>query len=450
MSMPNIKPHAVLLASPGMGHLIPVIELAKCLHTHHGFLVTVVVVTTTSSQNLHHISQLSSLNVLTLPPLDVSHKFGPNHSVVVRISLTMIESVPLLRSSILSMNPRPSALIVDLFGTPALPMARELGMLSYVFLTSNAWFSALIVYFPVIDKKMEDRHVIHHEPLRIPSCKSIPFEDTFEPFLNRDGPMYESFLKRTREIVSADGILVNTWQDMEPRTIKTLLDRENLGGIVKGAIHFVGPLLTTIESKPKGKSNNNNVLQWLDAQPVDSVIYVSFGSGGTLSTAQLTELAWGLELSQQKFVWVVRPPKENDSSGTFFNVGKRSRMQRHHGLLARGFRGEDTECGEGGANNGVGMVAWPLFAEQRMNARMLTEELKVAVRVNAMRESVVGREEIGKAVRRIMVEEEGRRIRLRVKELKVSGEKALSKFGSSHESLCQMTKDCLNYLQGSF
>ncbi|KAF7844841.1 UDP-glycosyltransferase 72E1-like [Senna tora] len=138
MPMSNIKPHVVLLASPGMGHLIPVIELAKRLHTHHGFLVTIVVVTTdtttTRSHILHHTSNLPSLNVLILPTLDVSHKLGPNPSVVARLNLTMIESLPLLRSSILSMNPSPSALIVDLFGTPALPMARELGMLSYVFL----------------------------------------------------------------------------------------------------------------------------------------------------------------------------------------------------------------------------------------------------------------------------------------------------------------------------
>ncbi|KAF7844844.1 UDP-glycosyltransferase 72E1-like [Senna tora] len=405
--------------------------------------------TTTRSHILHHTSHLPSLNLLVLPHVDVSHILGPNPPVVARIILTMLESLPLVRSSILSMNPRPSALIVDLFGTPAFAMARELGMLTYVFLTTNAWFSAVTVYSTVIDKKMEDRHVIHHEPLRIPSCKSIPFEDTFEPFLDRDDPMYEGFLKTAREIVSADGILVNTWQDLEPRSVKALLDRENLGGIVKGAIHFVGPLVRSIESKPNAK--NNNVLQWLDEQPGESVIYVSFGSGGTLSEAQLTELAWGLELSQQRFVWVVRPPKEDDSSGTFFDVGNGNGSCNDDivDYLPEGFQertrnvgrvvlmwapqaeilehpstgGFVTHCGWNSTleslQNGVGMVAWPLFAEQRMNARMLTEELKVAVRVNnAMDGSVV------------------------------SGEKALSKFGSSHESLCLMTKDCLNYLQG--
>ncbi|RVW73941.1 UDP-glycosyltransferase 72E1 [Vitis vinifera] len=44
--MEGTKPHAALLASPGMGHLIPVLELGKRLITHHGFQVTVFVVAT--------------------------------------------------------------------------------------------------------------------------------------------------------------------------------------------------------------------------------------------------------------------------------------------------------------------------------------------------------------------------------------------------------------------
>jgi hydroquinone glucosyltransferase len=40
---------------------------------------------------------------------------------------------------------------------------------------------------------------------------------------------------------------------------------------------------------------------------------VSFGSGGTLSQNQLNELALGLELSGQKFLWVLRAPSPSAS-----------------------------------------------------------------------------------------------------------------------------------------
>lgn len=349
-------------------------------------------------------------------------------------------------------------------------------MLTYVFITCNAWFSAVTLYLPVIDKEMEDRHVNGREPLRIPGCKPVLFEDTLEPFLFRDGPMYEGYLKAAKDIISANGILVNTWQDLEPTTIKALMEREVLGGIASGHVYPVGPVVRTVE--PKGNNHaRNEVLRWLDDLPAESVVYVSFGSGGALSEAQMVELAWGLELSQQRFVWVVRRPREEDASGSFFEV-KEGNEESVDYYLPEGFVGRTervgrvvqvwapqaeilghpavggfvTHCGWNSVmeslRNGVGMVAWPLYAEQRMNARMLTEEVGVAVRVREREGEVVGREEIGKVVRRIMVEEEGRRIRARVKELKLSGDKALSKLGSSHESLCQMTRDCLNYLHG--
>lgn len=38
-------PHVVFVTSPGMGHLLPVVELANWLIHHHGFLVTFIITT---------------------------------------------------------------------------------------------------------------------------------------------------------------------------------------------------------------------------------------------------------------------------------------------------------------------------------------------------------------------------------------------------------------------
>jgi coniferyl-alcohol glucosyltransferase len=48
-----------------------------------------------------------------------------------------------------------------------------------------------------------------------------------------------------------------------------------------------------------------------------------------------------------------------------------------------------------------------------------------------------------------MVDEEGIAMRVKVKDYKLSGEKAISVFGSSHESLCRMTKDCVLHMHNS-
>ncbi|XVF61984.1 hypothetical protein PTKIN_Ptkin08bG0179700 [Pterospermum kingtungense] len=94
------------------------------------------------------------------------------------------------------------------------------------------------------------------------------------------------------------------------------------------------------------------------------------------------------------------------------------------------------------------MIAWPLYAEQKMNAAMLTEDLGIVVRPKVSpTEEIVRRVELEKMVRKVMVDKEGHAMRKRVKELNNSVERALSKGGSSYNSLSQVAKDCLRRLQ---
>lgn len=88
------------------------------------------------------------------------------------------------------------------------------------------------------------------------------------------------------------------------------------------------------------------------------------------------------------------------------------------------------------------MIAWPLYAEQRMNATLLNEEFGVAVRSKVLpTKEVVGREEIETMVRKIMEDsQEGNVLRARVKQLKCDAEKALSEGGSSYNQLSQVEK----------
>lgn len=355
-------------------------------------------------------------------------------------------------------------------------MARDLGMLTYVYFATSAWFSAVTVYFSDTDKKIMERHAESREPLSIPGCTPLRFEDTLEPFLSPGGAMYEGYHVAAKEIVAADGILMNTWQDLEPVATKALTEDGILGRFTKGEVYAVGPLVRSMEKKPEG-GKKGGVLLWLDEQPADSVVYVSFGSGGTMSGNQLREVALGLELSQQRFVWVVRPPCEGDASGAFFDVtrgGDAAMSYLPEGFLKRtegvgvvvpmwapqaeilehpATGGFVTHCGWNSVlesvENGVPMVAWPLYAEQKMNAFMLSEELGVAVRVAEEGGGVVGREQVAEVVRRVMVDKEGVGMRKKVKVLKLSGEKALCMFGSSHHSLSKMRKECEVHLQAS-
>ncbi|KAK1588443.1 hypothetical protein Q3G72_023346 [Acer saccharum] len=434
--MKSTKPHVALLASPGMGHLIPVLELGKRLVVQHEFHVTIFVVatdTTTVESHLRNLPNPKLLNVVSLPPVDISGLVDPDASIVTKIIVMMRETLPALRSAIISTTRqlRPTALVVDLFGSEAMAIADEFEMLKYVFIASNAWFLSATAYFPTINKRLEEEHINEKKPLMIPGCKPVRFEDTLEAFLDPKDQVYVEYLRLGVEIPTADGILINTWEDLEPTTLAAMRDTTSLGRVTKVPVYPIGPLVRPVMQVRPAPVQEDSVLGWLEKQPSESVMYVSFGSGGTLSSNQMIELAWGLELSQQRFVWVVRPPMDDDASGAFFNVDNNG-SDGTPNYLPDGF-----------------LTPWPLYAEQKMNATMLTEELGVAIRSKEFSTTpIVEREEIERMVRKIMVDKEGDRIKSRVKELKYSAHKALSIVGSSYNSLSKVAKDCETSLQG--
>lgn len=54
------------------------------------------------------------------------------------------------------------------------------------------------------------------------------------------------------------------------------------------------------------KPMTNESLNWLNHQPISSVVYVSFESLAKLEADQMEELTWGLKNSNKNFFWVVR------------------------------------------------------------------------------------------------------------------------------------------------
>ncbi|KAI4969583.1 hypothetical protein ZWY2020_000497 [Hordeum vulgare] len=112
-------PHVVILTSSGLGHILPVSELAKRLAVHHGFTVTIVTYASLSSSG--HSPALASL-----PPgisfavlLEVFIDDLPADAHFVTRILTVIDrALPqlrdLLRSLLESSHPRQYSGVVEL------------------------------------------------------------------------------------------------------------------------------------------------------------------------------------------------------------------------------------------------------------------------------------------------------------------------------------------------
>nr|GMD51950.1 anthocyanidin 3-O-glucosyltransferase 5-like [Ipomoea batatas] len=406
--------HIGILSSPGIGHIIPVLVLANRLAALHNVKVTVFVITTANSPTERQLLESSRLNIVQIPPVDISALLDANTKPLTQLCLLVRAALPGVRSA--NQCRRLDALVGDFFCTEALPVADELNVPKFIYVPTNAWFTALTVYCPVLDKEIVGQYVEQEKGLEIPGCKPVRPEDVVDPMLDRNDEQYREYLRIGGGFSIVDGILMNIWEDVDPVSLKALRENETLSKLVgRSPVYAIGPLTRNIQER----DGDGMITQWLDKQPRESVLYVSFGSGGTLSAEQITELAWGLELSKQRFIWVALILKHQSTGGFLSHCGWNSTLES--------------------IKNGVPIIAWPLYSEQRQNASLLTEELGVAIRPKKLpTKGIVGREEVKTLVKTMLQSNEGKEMRERVVKLRMSAEKAISIGGSSYNSMCEL------------
>ena len=235
-------PHVALLASPGLGHLIPILELAKCLATQHGLIVTIIAVTNETHQIKDELLSSASSSCpdhiyTIILPID-KLIFSGNETILARLSIMMRTALPSLHSLIHNMKRKPIALIVDQFGVVAFDkIAQDFNMFKYVFIASNARFLSYALYFPYVDYNNRGDYV------RIPGCEPIPCEELNNLSSSPDAQNYQEFIQIAHLIESVDGILVNTWEDIEVKTLLAFRDEKALKLIVKASVYAIGPVI---------------------------------------------------------------------------------------------------------------------------------------------------------------------------------------------------------------
>lgn len=203
----------------------------------------------------------------------------------------------------------------------------------------------------------------------------------------------------------------------------------------------IGPLNPVEISKEK----THECFSWLDKQDLNSVIYVSFGSTTTLSKEQINELAFGLEQSGQKFIWVLRGADkkggdniENVERGSNFDLpdGFEDRIKATGlGFIEKNWApqleilahesvgGFMSHCGWNSCiesiSMGVPMAAWPIHSDQPRNTVLITKVLKIGIVVRdwVNRDKLLSAVKIENAVRNLMGSAEGDELRRRVAEM---------------------------------
>jgi hypothetical protein len=89
---------------------------------------------------------------------------------------------------------------------------------------------------------------------------------------------------------------------------------------------------------------------------------------------------------------------------------------------------------------GVPMVTWPLYAEQRLNKFILVDEMKVALELNESKDGFVSGTEVEDRVKELMDSDKGKEIRQRIFNMKISAKEAREEGGSSHVALNKLVE----------
>lgn len=286
-----------------------------------------------------------------------------------------------------------------------------------------------------------------------------------EPVLDRDDPAYWDFLSFCSYLPKSKGIIVNTFEELEPPAI--------LQAIAEGLcvpdgptppVYYVGPLID--EEKVSGNdpaAAEEGCLSWLDKQPSRSVVFLCFGSRGSFPAAQLKEIAKGLEASGQRFLWVVKKPPVDEKTKQVLGVDDFDlesvlpegflERTKDRGMVVKSWApqmavlkkesvgGFVTHCGWNSVLEavvaGVPMIAWPLYAEQHLNRNVMTTDMEMAIAVEQRDEEdgFVSGEELERRVRELMESEEGRVLIERSKKIGEMAVAALGENGSSIRNL---------------
>ncbi|OMO94358.1 hypothetical protein CCACVL1_06042 [Corchorus capsularis] len=253
-----------------------------------------------------------------------------------------------------------------------------------------------------------------------------------------------------QETKGSSGVIFNTYEELEQEAIT------KCSMVFSVPLFPIGPFHKYFSASSSSLlPQDQNCISWLDKQKPNSVIYVSIGSVATITETEFLEIAWGLANSKQPFLWVVRPGSVLGSEwleplpeGFLEMVGERGNIvewaPQQEVLAHPATGGFWTHCGWNSTLEslceGVPMICQPFFGDQGIDARLITDVWKVGVHL----EDKIERGEIEKAIRRLMVEENGQEMRDKIKLLKENMNLCLQPGGSSYKSLDKLVKYILS------
>ncbi|KAK1605349.1 hypothetical protein QYE76_029022 [Lolium multiflorum] len=451
------SPHLVFIPSAGMGHLLPFTRFIAALADTGGVDISVVTaMPTVSAAEADHFTGLFAAFPairridFNLLPVDEAAFAGTDPFVLRWESLR--RSAHLLGPLIAGATPRASALITDItLASQVIPIAKnELHLPCHILFISCATMLSFLAYFPTYLDGASADHLAGD--VNIPGIGHIPVDYPPQVLRNPDSLFTKQFIANGRLIAEADGILVNTFDALEPDALAALRG----GKVVPGfpPVFAVGPLKSTSTTgSDETVVGASSPIAWLDEQPVRSVVYVAFGNRSAAALEQIREIGAGLEASGCRFLWVVKTTvvdREDTAELTDVLGGGFLGRVQGRGFVTKEWVDQEavmkhpaiglylSHCGWNSVTEsamyGVPMLAWPTLGDQRLIATMIRSGGFGLWMEHWSWEgnSVVSGVEIGEKVKQVMGDEA---ISARAAKVREEATKAVAQGGSSYRNM---------------
>ncbi|KAF9600111.1 hypothetical protein IFM89_003658 [Coptis chinensis] len=460
------------------GHMLPMVDMAR-LFSSHGVTVTIITTTFNAAQFLKAIDKdinsghKIAIHTVELPSEETTLPQGTeNFTTISSLAMAgnlfraMTKLQPQIEQFIKERSPH--CIVSDMYFPWTVDLALSLGIPRLVFHGCS--------YFALCCMDTIKRYAPHTKVTGEAQSFLIPgLPDEIEimasqlPDYVRTPGGYTLLLDHIREADKRSfGVLVNSFYELETAYA------DHYTNVTGNKAWHIGPLHQSIKRDTADKAERGNevhvvehgCLTWLNCKKPNSVLYVSFGSLTHFTSAQLLEIAFGLEASGYPFIWVVRKeetmPLEGDEM--WLPEGFEERMMENEmGLIIRGWApqmlilehpsigGFVTHCGWNSTlesvTAGVPMITWPLAAEQFYNEKLISKVLKIGAEVGVeewhpliqAHGYLVTRKKIEKAVTQLMgVNEEAKERRKRTEELGEMAKRAVEEGGSSHVNITSL------------
>ncbi|XVF20373.1 hypothetical protein REPUB_Repub11eG0192600 [Reevesia pubescens] len=447
-SKPTTPCHMVVIPSPGRGHINPMMNLCKFLASKSNDILISFVITEEWLSFIGSDPKPDTIRFCSIPNVLPSELVrGANMVEFMEAVWTKMEAP--VECLLNKLDPPATLIMADtyLFWAVSIGNRRNIPVASF-WPMSAMYFSVYHNFhlfqenghFPVNLLEKGDEQVDY-----IPGVSSTRLLD-LPPANFNEGSEFDSFvLKQILDSISlvrkAKYLLFPSIYELETKSIDILKAEFPF------PVYTIGPAIPYLELGNNSSSslddNKLDYLQWLDRQPRNSVLYVSLGSFLSVSSAQMDEIAAGLNDSGVRFLWVVRDETsrmKEACSDLGFVVPWCDQLRV---LCHPSIGGFWSHCGwnsvREGIFAGIPFLTFPLVADQKLNSKLIVEDWKIGWRVKKQfpAENLVTRGEVSWLVKKFMdfKSAEVKEMKERAKKLKEKCEHAIDRNGSSDTSI---------------